>query len=742
MAYRVLCDGLPLYDLRSDELVLTAPKVKLSDNSAGSLSFVITPDHPNFNSIKKLKSIIQVFQDEDEIFCGRVTEEKKDFYNQKNVYCEGELNYLVDSIQRPAEYHDQTVRGFLQTLLNIHNAQVEESKQFTVGAVTVTDANDSLYRYTNYENTLNCISEKLVKRLGGHLRIRKVNGVRYLDYLADYPVTSDQVIEFGTNLLNYSENTDASDIATAVIPLGAKLDEEDRSIAALDERVTIKSVNGGVDYLYSQTAVNNYGWVFKTVTFDEVNVPANLKTKGQAYLNDIQFEQMTLDVTAVDLHGLDVDIDKIGMLNLVRVKSAPHGLDRFFPVTEMEISIDAPESNTLKLGKEKTASMTTKNNSSNTEIIKKIEAIPAETDILNEAKENASQLIKSATQGHVVTTAEEQLIMDTDDKATATRLWRWNLNGFGYSSTGYDGPYHPAITMDGHINGDVITAGTVKAEQLDVSYRSNVERAIELAESSANEATDNKLKSYYTATAVETRLKVTKDAVLLSASETATAYTDNKLKNYSTTAQIKVITDTISSEVSKKVSNADFGTKITQNSYNVRVAWNNNSKYIQLEYGQLAIYDGSVESSKKRAVFDEAGNHFYRDGYYVGKIGTNQLQNDAAKKGLNFDLEYQGAYMTWAVKASQNAGVYTMKWSYVQSGKGWGDYTANTLHAGCDIDMHYYTLKHVNFEGGGINGTLSFKQPLGVDSSGKLSSWANATLTFKNGILTSGSWYS
>lgn len=742
MAYRVLCDGLPLYDLRSDELVLTAPKVKLSDNSAGSLSFIITPDHPNFSQIKKLKSIIQVFQDTDEIFCGRVTEEKKDFYNQKNVYCEGELNYLVDSIQRPAEYHDQTVRGFLQTLLNIHNAQIEASKQFTVGAVTVTDPNDSLYRYTNYENTLNCISEKLVKRLGGHLRIRKVNGVRYLDYLADYPVTSDQVIEFGTNLLNYSENTDASDIATAVIPLGAKLDEADRTIAALDERVTIKSVNGGSDYLYSQEAVNQYGWVFKTVTFDEVNVPANLKSKGQAYLNDIQFEQMTLDVTAVDLHDMGVDIDKIGMLNRVRVKSAPHGLDRFFPVTEMDISIDAPESNTLKLGEEKTATMTTTSASSNSDIIKKIESIPSETDILDEAKENASQLIKSATQGHVVTTADEQLIMDTDDKATAQKLWRWNLNGFGYSSTGYNGSYHPAITMDGHINGDVITAGSVKAAQLDVAYRSNVERSIELAEENANTATDNKLKSYYTAAAVETRLQVTKNAILLLASETATTYTDNRLKNYSTTAQIKVTTDKITSEVNKKVNNADFGTKITQNAYNVRIAWNNNSNYIQLEYGELAIYNGSVTSSQKRAVFNESGNHFYRDGYYVGKIGTNQLQSDASRKGLNFDLEYQGAYMTWAAKASQNAGVYTMKWSYVQNGKGWGDYTADRLHAGCDIDMHYYTLRNVNFEGGGISGTLKMIQPLSVASDGKLSRWANVSMTFKNGILTSGSWYS
>lgn len=127
MAYRVLCDGVPIYDLRSDDLLLITPIVNLKDNDAGSFSFTITPKHPHYNDIKKLKSEIQVFHNDEEIFSGRATEVGDGFYNQKNVYCEGELNYLLDSIQRPAEYHDITVRGFLQTLINIHNAQVFEA---------------------------------------------------------------------------------------------------------------------------------------------------------------------------------------------------------------------------------------------------------------------------------------------------------------------------------------------------------------------------------------------------------------------------------------------------------------------------------------------------------------------------------------------------------------------------------------------------------------------------------------
>lgn len=870
--YQVLCDNLPLYDLRDDELVLKSPKVSLKDNNAGSFEFTILPTHPYYDNIQKMKSVIQVMDDENEIFCGRVIEESVDFYNRKKVICEGELAFFNDSIQRPAVYHNMTVRGYLQTLINIHNAQIAElnlaikfnaecagesasydyvslyyvkngkvysaflkkraddvasktfvipstefyvywhtdasvnsfygiavdeveitgasaivgtiatlpsypvqevtkvtdiqtehkpyqnssnliwhyahtiptnytvGKMFLIGAVTVTDSNDSLYKYTNWETTLQVIKTDLLDTYGGHLRIRKVNGIRYLDYLEDYPNTNTQVIEFGQNLLDFTKDIDASDIATAIIPLGARLEES--SIEGLEERLTIESVNSGVDFVHSDSAVNNYGWVYKTVIFDDVNVPANLKTKGQQYLNDIQFENITLTVKAVDLHMLNVDIERIKMLDEIKVISKPNALDRFFPVTQMTINLDDPSSNTITLGQKASSGMTGSASSANQEIMKKISEIPSESKILKEAQDNATQLIHSATNGHVVTTADEQLIMDTDDKETARKVWRWNLNGLGYSNTGYNGQFNTAITMDGQIVGERLVGGSVSAEKLDINYRTTVEKKIELAETNAEGYTDEKLNSYWTRVQVETAIKNTGDSILLSAKETAIAYTDNKLTNYYSKAQIDVKTNSITSEVNKKVNNADFGTKITQNAYNVRVAWNNNSKYVQFENGSIALYNGAVTTSQKRAVFNESGNHFYRDGYYVGKIGTNYLQTDSSKKGLNFDLEYTGAYMTWASKDSSGANTYTMKWTYVQKNKGWSGYTAGELHAGCNIDMHNYTLKNVNFEGGGITATIRYVQVMEVDSHGVVQRWGpNGRMVFKNGILTDLTYY-
>jgi hypothetical protein len=734
-----------LYDLRDEDLVLISPIVKIGENTAGSFEFSILPKHPHYEEVNELTSVITAYDGDEEIFCGRVVEITKDLYNRKKVICEGELAYFNDSIQRPARYQGLTVRGYLETLVNIHNQQVKNQgidKTFKVGAVTVQDKNDYVYKYTNWESTLEVIKTDLLKTYGGYLRIRKENGVRYLDYLADYPNTNTQVIEFGSNLLDFTHDMVASDIVTAVIPLGARL-EDVTEVEGLDAYLTIKDVNGGVDYVYSQEAVKSYGWIFKTVKWDDVHVADNLLKKGKEYLTDIQFAQITLTVSAVDLHMLHVDMERIKVLDEIRVTSSPNGLDRFFPVSEMTIYLDKPSNNKLTLGTSYSKnSLSTKTESNMTSIKDKIDSLPNKSEILEEARENASQLIHSATNGHVVTTADEQLIMDTADKKTARKLWRWNLNGLGYSKTGYNGTYDTAITMDGQIVGERLIGGSVTADKLSVSYKSSVEKQISDAIDDSNDYTDDKLKSYWTRVEVETAIKNTKDAVLISAKETATSYTDDKLKSYSTSAQIKVKTDSIESEVKKKLNSSDLSTKIQQNASAVKIAWNNISKYVQFESGELRIYDSAVTSSQKLvSKFNYNGCHFYRNDYYVGKIGTNELQSDSSKKGLNFDLESNSAYMTWASKDSSSANVYTMKWTYVQKGKGWGNYTAGELHAGCNVDMHGWTLKNPSFEGGGINGTLNFVQILRMDSDGTVASWSNGCkMQFKNGILISGTW--
>lgn len=180
---------------------------------------------------------------------------------------------------------------------------------------------------------------------------------------------------------------------------------------------------------------------------------------------------MELEVSAVDLNYIDVNSEYIKLLDEIRVVSAPHGLDRLFPVTKLSIPLDSPENAKFELGTKVRQTLTQVNNSTNADLLNRIANIPQSSSILREAKENASQLIQNATNGYVTILSEngktqEILITNLPDYQEATKVWRWNINGLGYSSTGYNGEYGLAITMDGAIVADRITAGTMYADRI------------------------------------------------------------------------------------------------------------------------------------------------------------------------------------------------------------------------------------------------------------------------------------
>lgn len=248
----------------------------------------------------------------------------------------------------------------------------------------------------------------------------------------------------------------------------------------------------------------------------------------------------------------------------------------------------------------------------------------------------------------------------------------------------------------------------------------------------ANSTTKKVLQDYSTTTEIETKITASKESIELGVKET--------LKSYVTTKTYEAGIKVLSTEISSKVAEDDFGTLITQNARNVKIAWNKNSEYIQFEGMGITLYNGTIDDNQKRTVFNYSGEHFYRDGYYIGKIGTNNIKGNESQKGLVFDLENQAAYMTWAWKKSSGADVYTMKWAYCT--QQCGDYEADMLHAGADIDMHYFKIKNVSWEGGGITATMEFVQVLEVDSDGNIKRWgSNGKMEFTNGILTDLTYY-
>lgn len=348
MTYRVYCDGLTLYNSSLESLKIFHPSLELELNKTGSFLFTLYPDHPQYNAIQKLKSIITVYQDDCLLFRGRVLDDEIGFYNEKNIVCEGELSFLLDSVQRPYDYSG-TVAGYLNLLIDNHNAQVEQSKWFTVGNVTVTDANDYIVRSNiDYVNTWDELQKKLLDLLGGYIVIRHDGYINYIDYLQDFTLLSPQSISFGKNLLDLKRIRKGADIATALIPLGAKLKDDEGKDT--DTRLTIAAVNDGLDYVADEAAVDKYGFICVTQTWDDVAEAANLLTKGKAHLAGLVNQPETIELTAADLATVDASFSSFHLGTYVRVDSQPHGIAQNFLVSKLSLKLLEPGANKLMLG--------------------------------------------------------------------------------------------------------------------------------------------------------------------------------------------------------------------------------------------------------------------------------------------------------------------------------------------------------------------------------------------------------
>lgn len=340
--YVIKVDGQVLWSpALSDDYRILSPSLSLEVNKAGSLSFTLPPGHAMYDAIQKMKSIITVEQDGEEIFRGRALDETTDFYNQKQVYCEGELAFLLDSLQRPYEFEGSVV-DFLRMIMKNHNEQVEEAKRFTVGTVNAVDDSVQLaLENIGYSDTLTALESVLLDVYEGYFRIRYEGGVRYLDYVYAYGENSAQKIQFGVNMLDLDNQLDAKEIFTVLVPLGG--------INKDGETITIESVNEGLDYIENADAIAQYGRIVKTHSWEDVTDPAELYELGYKKLMKNTTAD-TLTIKAVDLHLLNGDTDKISLGDNVHLLSAPHGLDKEYTCEGIDINIFDPEKTVYTFG--------------------------------------------------------------------------------------------------------------------------------------------------------------------------------------------------------------------------------------------------------------------------------------------------------------------------------------------------------------------------------------------------------
>lgn len=346
--YTIYADDALLYSPGDEELSVLSPVLETQCNAAGTLTFVLLPEHPMYSALHKMRTRIDVRQDDEIIWRGRVLETESDFYRQKTVTCEGELTYLVDSVLHPyklADY-DGTAAGLFRLYLTRHNEAVSEAQQFQIGNVDIEML--SSVENTGYGNTWDEISGNLLDIHGGFLRVRHEDGARYLDWTKESGTSCGQVIRFGENLLDLSEYVSASEVVTCLIPYAGQS----------DSKITIASVNDGKDYLEDAAGIALYGRIWGVTEFDTKDASKLLEMAKENLQKRLK-ETITITISAVDLHLLDVNAESFRVGDKVRVVSPPHGIDAEYTCTAISLDLVSPDQSEYTFGTPETGMAST-----------------------------------------------------------------------------------------------------------------------------------------------------------------------------------------------------------------------------------------------------------------------------------------------------------------------------------------------------------------------------------------------
>ena len=427
--YRINYDDFLLHDLKVPKehgYYLINPILKEEVNKIAELDFDISSIHPNFDKLEHLVPSVELKKNNKVIFKGRIKRDKQNMDKSKQVTCESILAFLFDSVVRPYTFQGSPEDLFRFYVEN-HNSQVDVDKQFKIGKTTGAnlDPNEYINRSnTDYSNTYDEIQDKLLN-IGGYFYVRYEDDGNYLDWVDDFTddvgqIISLQTIEFGENLKDITVENDASNTYSVVIPLGAEIENEDGT----KSRLTIESVNDGLDHLVNETALNKYGWIVAPIektTWNDVTVAENLKTKGQNLLDQRGVMlKSTLELNAIDLVMVDGSKPSFDMYQYIRVQSTPHGISKTYLLTKKDTPLTKPENMTITLGETKDTLTGIQMN--NDKVIKEVGLVIADyqvnKELVNQQIDEIRQEVNNNTS--LIEQTDEQIRLDVSNEYVST----------------------------------------------------------------------------------------------------------------------------------------------------------------------------------------------------------------------------------------------------------------------------------------------------------------------------------
>ena len=323
---------------------------KFGINTIDSFTFTIFPNNNGYNLIYPLKTLVEVknLNTNNVEFEGRVLLQTPKMDSNgiiyKTVVCESYLGYLNDSVQSYETISGVSAEELFKKIINNHNSQVENSKKFIIGEIKIgTSSSDNEDRYLNYEKTFDSINKNLLERFGGELRLRKAGDNIYIDYIKEIGEKKNTVIALANNLIAIEQEKDPSEIITRLIPVGAKLENS-------DERLTITSINGGINYVEDEEAIKEFGVIVDTVNFDDITEAIELLNKAKSYLKENNKIKKKYKIDALDLSTIDLNFDSFEVGNKYRVINSLMNIDEELRIIEKTLDINSPQNSSLTFG--------------------------------------------------------------------------------------------------------------------------------------------------------------------------------------------------------------------------------------------------------------------------------------------------------------------------------------------------------------------------------------------------------
>lgn len=215
-------------------LTVSEGKLTISSSQTNTLSLTLNQANKLFGKVRPMHTHVEVYDSDNSqlLFRGRALKPEREMKNNgqfiQTYDFENIDSYLIDSVQRYIEIANATPEEFLKKLIEEHNSQVPEYKQFTVRNVTVTNKKDNTLRKVDYQTTKDAIKKLLIDSIGGSIIVEYKDGKNYIDYLksAGQDHSMEAPLKIAENMQSAKVAIDPSKVITRLIPLGAQIETQ------------------------------------------------------------------------------------------------------------------------------------------------------------------------------------------------------------------------------------------------------------------------------------------------------------------------------------------------------------------------------------------------------------------------------------------------------------------------------------------------------------------------------------